>query len=84
MTRYYLIEDRLLGKNEDGRFFLFIDGIWKHDDDLYIVGKLNGYDSYEPDDSPYGWGSTSVMDEIKEISEEEALEVLGKLKINKI
>ena len=72
-TVYYLINDRLLGKREgDYAYYLFRDGNWIKDENWLILGKLGGYDDSEPDDSPYGWGSTSVMDEIKEISKQEA------------
>ncbi|MBO7677358.1 MAG: AAA family ATPase [Erysipelotrichaceae bacterium] len=73
---YYLIDERQLGKKEDERFYLYKDGKWLEDSDLYILGKLNGYDPYEPDESPYKWGSTSVMDEIKEIDEKQAREYM--------
>ena len=74
--RYYLIKDRLLGKYEDGKYFLYINDRWEPDRNYVIFSKLNGYDPYESDDSPYGWGSTSVMDEIEEIGEKEAEKIM--------
>jgi len=41
------------------------------DENNIIFGKLIGYDEFEPDDSPYAIGSTSVMDTIEEITEEQ-------------
>ena len=43
---------------------------WVPDTKHEILDRLMGYDPY--DDSPYGFGSTSIMDEIEEITEEQA------------
>lgn len=69
-TIYYLIRERRLGKKEDDGYFLYKDREWVPDVRNVILDLLMGYDSC--DDSPYGFGSTSIMDEIEEISEEEA------------
>lgn len=74
--RYYLIRKRQLGKYDNGKYYLFHDGNWEEDTDGYIFGILNGYDPFEPEDSPYGWGSTSVMEEIEEIDEKEAKRII--------
>ena len=42
-----------------------------------IMDRLVGFDPYEPSDSPYGIGNTSVMDEIDEITYEEAMKRTG-------
>ena len=77
-TVYYLIRGRLLGKREgDYDYYLYRNGSWEKDSSYLIFGKLGGYDSSEPEGSPYGWGSSSVMDEIEEISEEEALKYMN-------
>ncbi|MBQ6492241.1 MAG: hypothetical protein IJI92_00015 [Erysipelotrichaceae bacterium] len=77
MIRYYKIHDpNVLGMSEDRKYYLYINGKWEKDSNYIIFGKLNGYDPYEPEGSPYGWGSTSVMDEIEEISEEEAKRIM--------
>ena len=83
MTNYYLIRDKILGKNEDGKYYLFSDGKWEPDTSWYILGKLGGYDPDEPPGSPYGWGSSSIMDEIVAISEEEAQAFIAKTKDQK-
>ena len=69
-TVYYLIRERRLGKKEDDGYFLYKDGEWIPDVRNVILDLLMGYDPY--DDSPYGFGSLSIMDEIEEISEEAA------------
>ena len=67
---YYLINERKLGKKENDGYFLFVKQQWVLDSRHEILDHLMGYDPY--DDTPYGFGSTSIMDEIEEISEEEA------------
>ena len=67
---YYLIKERKLGKKENDSYFLYIKQKWVPDTKHEILDRLMGYDPY--DDSPYGFGSTSIMDEIEEISEEAA------------
>ncbi len=69
-TVYYLIRERRLGKKEDDGYFLYKDREWVPDVRNVILDRLMGYDPY--DDTPYGFGSLSIMDEIEEISEEEA------------
>ena len=78
---YYLIYDHILGKSV-GRYdyFLYKNNKWERDSNWIILGKLCGYDDTEPAGSPYGFGSTSVMDEIKEISKEEADKFIKKSK----
>lgn len=69
-TVYYLIRERRLGKKEDDGYFLYKDRNWVPDVRNVILDHLMGYDPN--DDTPYGFGSLSIMDEIEEISEEEA------------
>ena len=69
-TVYYLIRERRLGKKEDDGYFLYKDREWIPDVRNVILDFLMGYDPN--DDTPYGFGSLSIMDEIEEISEEEA------------
>lgn len=75
--RYYLIHDRLVGKEEHSAYYLFREGAWEPDVENVILDRLVGYDPFEPPGSPYGIGCMSVMDEIEEISEEEALKRTG-------
>ena len=69
-TVYYLIRERRLGKKEDDGYFLYKDSEWVPDTRNVILDLLMGYDPN--DNTPYGFGSLSIMDEIEEISEEEA------------
>ncbi len=78
ITYYYLKDEHLFAKR-DSHFqdFIFRDGEWQQDMDCLVSDKLLGYDQYEDDDSPYGFGSTSVMNEIVEITGEEILSKIG-------
>lgn len=73
-TTYYLIRGRKIGKR-DGDFCLFEAGLgWIRDDRHEISDRLTGYDPSEPEDSPYAMFSSSIMDEIETITEEEAMD----------
>lgn len=73
---YYLIKERKLGKKENDRYFLYVKQKWVPDTKHEILDRLMGYDPY--DDSPYGFGSTSIMDEIEEISKQEAIKMVNR------
>ncbi len=78
-VRYYLINDRILGKKEEGTeylYYLFRDGRWIPDVNLEIMKKLVGFDPYEPEGSPYIVGNLSIMMEIEEIPFDKAIEVI--------
>ncbi len=79
-TSYYLIEGYLLGKeeeNEEGtKYFLWQDGQWVPDEKSVIFGYFMGFDPTESEDSPYAVGNLSIMDEIEEITEEQAKEIM--------
>ncbi|MBQ9891512.1 MAG: hypothetical protein IJM39_08895 [Firmicutes bacterium] len=82
-TRYYLIYDRIVGKREiysdrHSDNWLFKNGKWVPDTGFVIMDHLIGYDSSEPEDSPYRIGSTDVLMEMDEISEEEAMRLTEK------
>ena len=74
-TVYYLIKKRRLGKQEKGDYFLFENAEWIPDEKSEICDRLMGYDPY--DDSPYGFGSLSIMDEIEEIPESRVKEIMN-------
>lgn len=76
-TRYYLILGRRLGKKDDGKYFILRDGAWEQDNNNEIMDRLMGYDPSEQPGSPYGIGNTSIMDEIEEISYEQASVLSG-------
>lgn len=79
-TIYFLIFERLVGKKEDGGYFLFSNGEWIPDTGNVIMDHLMGYDPSEPEDSPYRIGNLSIMDEIEEISRERAESLIVALK----
>ena len=82
-TTYYLIYGWLVGKRErfgkyETKEWLFRDGRWVPDTEFEIMDHLMGYDPSEPPGSPYAIGSTDVLMEMDEISEEEALARIAK------
>ena len=76
-VKYYLIWDQLVGKMENGQYYLFENGEWNVDKECIVSDHLVGYDPSEPPDSPYGFGDESIMDEIDEITCEEAMKRIG-------
>ena len=79
--KYYLIYDRIVGKrglysDYHSDNWLFKDGKWIPDEKFVISDHLIGYDPSEPEDSPYRIGSTSVLMEMDEISEAEAMALI--------
>ncbi len=82
-TRYYLVYDRIVGKRENYgdcwfKEWLFQDGEWVPDTDFVIMDHLVGFDPTEPPESPYRIGSTSVLMEMDEISEDQAMALIAK------
>ena len=75
-TKFYLIYDHILGKEEDGRYFLYKNKQWMPDSEYMIMDHLMGYDPGELSDSPYGIYCTDIMEEIKEISYKKAVEIM--------
>lgn len=80
-TVYYLIHDRVIAKREkDGdynRDYILREGKWVVDSDHVIMDHLAGYDPSEPEDSPYRFGSTSILMEMDEISLEQATLIIN-------
>lgn len=80
-TVYYLIHDKVIAKREkDGdydRDYILRAGRWVEDSDHVITDHLVGYDPSGPVDSPYRFGSISVLMEIDEISEEQAIPIIN-------
>ena len=75
-TVYYLILDKIVGKQEDGKYYIYRNGRWEPDNEYMIMDRLVGYDPSEPPGSPYGFGNGSVMAEMDEISYEEAMKLI--------
>ncbi len=78
-VKFFLIYDRILGKEENGRYFLYKNKQWILDGENVIIDHLMGYDPSESSDSPYGIGCTDIMNGIKEISDEKATELIGEV-----
>lgn len=80
-TVYYLVWRRVVAKrekrNEHYEDYLFKSGEWVEDKKRIIADHLIGFDPSEPKDSPYRIGSTSVMSEMEEISQETAISLIS-------
>lgn len=78
---YYLIKDlNLVGKEEDYIPYIFKNGEgWCVDSDRLLTDRIMGYDGDEEKASPYKIGNTDAIELIEEISEEKAMELIGKM-----
>ena len=76
-TTYYLILNRQLGKEEDGKYYLYTNGSWVPDTKSTILGRLMGFDPSEPADSPYAMGNMDIMDTIELITEQQVIEFIN-------
>lgn len=85
-TTYYLIVGFVVGKKVEDKIYhkdyLFREGKWIPDTDHLIMDRLVGYDAYEPEDSYYKMGNMSIMDELDEISEDTAKQLMSKQTAN--
>ena len=78
MIKYYLIKNKLLVKGDVlspkgglvENAFVYRDGNWQEVNPDIINDRIIGFDPF--DDSIYGMGNAEIMDELQEISEEEA------------
>lgn len=77
-TAYYLIKDlNKVGKLENFIPYIYDNG-WIIDSKNILMDRIMGYDEYEPEDSPYKIGNTSMLDKVEVITEEEAKAILEK------
>ena len=76
-TTYYLILNKQLGKEEDGKYYLYTNGSWVPDTKSTILGRLMGFDPSESADSPYAIGNMDIMDTIEPITEQQAREFIN-------
>ena len=76
-TTYYLILNNKLGKEEDGKYYLYTNGSWVPDTKSTILGRLMGFDPSEPADSPYAIGNMDIMDTIELITDHQAREFIN-------
>jgi hypothetical protein len=74
-TKYYLIRQRRLGKATESGNYLFVNGKWAEDERNVIRDHLMGFDPN--DDSFYGFGNALIMDEMEEITEEDAIRIMN-------
>lgn len=79
---YYLIREKRLGKKTNDGYFLYDGRGWIPDERNVIRDHLMGYDPN--DDTPYGFGSLSIMDEIEEITEERAIRTMNQQTIDNL
>lgn len=77
MTYYLLKDSGLVAKGYSFYHWIYYDFAWHKDTKSIVSNKICGFDSSEQEDSPYAFGSTSVMDEIEQISYEEAADILA-------
>ena len=70
-TRWYLIDNHILGKSDSYGCYIFNNGTWEEDNNGVILDCLLGYDQTE--EGPYAIGNTEIMDRIQEITEIEAV-----------
>ncbi len=73
---YYIKNRDLVGRGAGFDHQIFRDGRWVEDDGWLINDRLVGYDPDEPPGSPYGFGSLGIMDEMEEITKDEAMEII--------
>ncbi len=76
-TTYYLILNKQLGKEEEGKYYLYTNGNWVPDTKSTIMGRLMGFDPGEPADSPYAMGNMDIIDTIEPITEQQAREFIN-------
>lgn len=76
---FYCIKDlNLVGKEEDFVPYIFHrDKGWCVDSDHLLTDRLMGYDAGEERESPYKMGNTDMLQQIVEISEEKATELIS-------
>ncbi len=79
---YYLLWERVVAKREKRKEsyndYLFKNARWVKDEENIIMNHLVGFDASEPEDSPYRYGSTSVLMEMDEISEKDAIFIMNR------
>ncbi len=78
---YLLIREKIVAKRvfsgENGKNYLFKDGKWVEDSDHVVMDHMVGYDPFEPEDSPYRFGSTDILAEMEEISWDIAVSIMN-------
>lgn len=73
---YYLIRGRRLGMAQEDGYYLYDNGQWIVDERNVVLDHLVGFDP--TDDSFYGFGNSQIMDEMEEITEEQAIAFMNR------
>ena len=78
-TVYYWISDlHIIGRLKDFIPYLYQKDMgWVVDQEHILMDRVMGYEKSEP--SIYGIGSTDMMERVKEISEEEAMQFISNM-----
>lgn len=77
-TYYHIMDLNRIGKSEDHTPYIYdLKKGWVEDSANVLMDRIMGYDETEPDDSPYKIGNSSIMDCVKQISEDEMKSILG-------
>lgn len=75
MAKYYLIWRTTLGKREDDKDYLFVDGEWVEDEKHAIEDLLDGKDSHRY--LGFSWLNLTYEERISEITREKALNCIA-------
>lgn len=79
---YYLIRKKTIAKQEingeGSYYYLLKEGKWVEDTDRVVWEHLWGYDPSEPEDSPYRFGSTSILTEMEDLTKEQAIQLINR------
>lgn len=78
MTVFYYLKDlKKIGKRENEEYFLFEEDLgWIKDSHGKITDRLLGFDHTKPLDSSHRIGNIDIIENIKEISAEEVIDLL--------
>lgn len=66
--KFYIIDNNRLLCTNRIETFEYINNNWIERDNSEITDRLLGFDSSEPNDSPYVIGNTEIMESIKELT----------------
>ena len=75
-TKWYLIDQHILGKVDMHGCFIFNNRHWEADKNNLIMDCIFGYDATE--EGPYVLGNNEMLYRIKEITELEAFAIIKK------
>ena len=72
-TYYEIIDLNMVGKLEGNLPYIYDPKQgWIVDKEFLLMDRLVGYDSSEPNGSPYKFGALDMLDRVRKISREEA------------